>query len=260
MRRDNIIWGVALILFGVLFMLQQQGVIRNVFEFFWPLVLMLVGGWIVLNVFWSPANAQGEMYTVSLGDAKRVRYTFSHGAAQIMIKGDAPAGQALVGSSAVASDHKSQSDGDRLEVKVGTGPSFIPFLGPDGGVWRYQIANDVPVEIVVEGGASTFDLDLRETLTERIKVQVGASTVNVTLPARGVSELDIEGGAATFNLIVPAGTAARINTAEGFVSLNVDTNRFPESNSGRYESPDYVTNANRASITIKAGVGNVNVK
>ena len=52
MRRDNIFWGGALILFGVLFLLQAQELITNVFRLFWPILLILVGGWMVINVFW----------------------------------------------------------------------------------------------------------------------------------------------------------------------------------------------------------------
>lgn len=260
MRRDNIFWGVALIVFGTLFLLQNQGLIGNVFEFFWPIVLILLGSWIVANVFWKPSAVSGESFTVPLGTARHVRYRFNHGAAQIIINGDAPAGTAIVGSSAVVGSHSSRSDGDRLEVKVETGPSFIPILGPGDGVWHYQISKDVPVTVTVEAGASTFDIDLKDTLASRLELKVGASTVNVTMPAHGVSELDIEGGAATFNVRIPEGVSARVNTVEGFVSLHVDEGRFPQAASGLYESANFDMAPDRVLIVIKAGVGTVNVK
>ena len=260
MRRDNIFWGGALIIFGVLFLLQQQGLIGNVFEFFWPVVLILLGGWIVLGVFWKPTSGTGEQFTIPLGTARHVRYRFNHGAAQIKIDGNAPAGTAMIGSSGTAGGYKSRSDGDRLEVKVETGPSFIPFLGPGDGIWHYQISKDVPATITIEAGASTFDLDLADTLTSEVELKVGASTVNVTMPAHGVSELEIEGGAATFNVRIPEGTAARINTLEGFVSLHVDESRFPQGESGLYSSTDFDSAVDRVLIVIKAGVGSVNIK
>ena len=49
MRRDSVFWGGVLILFGVLFLLQAQGLINNVFSLFWPLILMLVGGWMIVK-------------------------------------------------------------------------------------------------------------------------------------------------------------------------------------------------------------------
>jgi cell wall-active antibiotic response 4TMS protein YvqF len=259
MRRDNIFWGGVLILFGVLFLLQTQGFINNVFRLFWPILLMLVGGWMVMNVFWRSDTPGGETFIISLGEAKQVRYKFSHGAAQIRIHGNAPTGQALVGTSAVATDHHSNLTGDILDVKVNTGPSFIPVLGPSEGAWHYQVTKDVPATLTIEAGASTFEVDLKDTLVSRVELKVGASTVDVTMPAHGSSALDIEGGAATFNVRIPEGTAARIDRTEGFVALNVDTNRFPASDHG-YQSPNFDTAADRVSIAIKAGVGTVNIK
>jgi hypothetical protein len=260
MKRDNIFWGAALILFGVLFLLQNQGFISNVFSLFWPLILILAGVWIVSGVFWKPSLDSVETFSIPLGAAKHVRYRFSHGAAQIHISGGAPTGQAILGSTAVGTNHQSRVDGDRLEIKVDTGPSFIPVLGPAGGAWRYQITQDVPVSLVIEAGASAFEIDLKDVMASDIELKVGASTFDMTLPARGVSQLEIEGGAANFNLRVPEETAARINTVEGFTSLNVDTTRFPQLESGVYQSPDFETVPNRTEIRVRAGVGSITVK
>lgn len=260
MRRDNIFWGVVLILFGALFLLQNAGYINNVFALFWPLILILVGGWIVLGVLWEPALDSGRTFSVPLGPAKSVRYKFSHGAAQINITGGAPAGQAILGSSAVAMNYHTHSDGDRLEVKVDTGPSFIPFLGPSGGQWRYEITQEVPVSLTLEGGASTFNVDLKDVQASDVALKVGASTANLTLPAHGISRLELEGGAASFNIHVPEGTAARINAVEGFTSLNVDTSRFPQLDSRVYQSPDFEAAPNRTEIRLRAGIGSINVK
>jgi len=259
MKRDNVFWGGVLILFGVLFLLQAQGIITNVFRLFWPILLMLIGGWMIVNVFWKSETPGGETFDIELGAAKQVRYRFSHGAAQIRIDGNAPAGKALVGSSAVAADHHSHLAGDLLDVKVSTGPSFIPVLGPSEGVWHYQITKDVPATLTVEAGASTFEVDLKDTLVSRVELKVGASTIDLTMPARGSSALDIEGGAATFNVRIPEGTAAHIDRTEGFVALNVDTNRFPASDHG-YQSPNFDTATDRVTISLRAGVGTVNIK
>jgi len=260
MRRDNIFWGVTLILFGFLFLLQMQGIIGNVFEFFWPIILILVGSWIVLGVFWKPAPGSIESFQIPLGAAKSVRYKFSHGAAQIHISGGAPVGQALVGSAAVGMNRHSHLDGDRLEVRVESGPSHIPFIGPADGAWRYQITQEVPVTLSIEAGASAFHVDLKDVLASEIELKTGASSVTMTLPARGISRLNIEGGAANFDLRVPEGVPARIVTLEGFNALNVDQSRFPEINSGIHQSPDFDTALNRTEINVKAAMGSVTVK
>jgi hypothetical protein len=259
MKRDNLFWGTALILLGMLFFLQTQGYIRNIFPFLWPLALILIGVWIMLGVFWTPTHSEEETFLVPLGAAKSARFKFSHGAGQIEITGGAPIGQALVGSSAVGMNQENRLEGDRLEVKVEAGPSFLPFLGPSQGVWRFQLTQEIPLTLIVEAGASSLNIDLQDVLASRVELNTGASSSNVTVPARGVSLLDIEAGAASVNVRVPAATAARIRVEEGVNSVHVDTNRFSRLDSGFYQSSDYETAADRAEINIEAGLGSVNV-
>ena len=260
MKRDNIFWGTALILVGVLLFLQTQGIIGNIFQYFWPLALILVGSWIILNVYWRPARSEEETFIVPLGAARSLRFKLSHGAGQIQISGGAPAGQALVGSSATGMNKHSRVDGDRLEIQVEAGPSFVPFLGPSQGVWRYQLTQEIPSTLVVESGASSLDIDLRDVPVTRLELKTGASSSNVTVPARGVSLLGGEAGAASVNIRVPEATAARIRVEEGVNSVSVDTSRFPRLDSGIYQSSNYEMATDRADINIEAGLGSVTVK
>lgn len=260
MKRDNVFWGVALLLLGILFLLQAQGVITNVFTYFWPLALILLGGWIILSVYWRPARSAEETFAISLGTAKNAKFEFSHGAGQIEISGGAPSGQALVGSSATGMNHRSQLNGDRLEVSVEAGPSFVPFIGPSGGVWRFQLTQEIPVTLIVEAGASSIDIDLKDVLATRVELKTGASSSSLVMPARGTSLLDVEAGAASVNIRVPEATAARIRVKEGVTAVNVDTDRFPRLDSGMYQSSDYDRAVDRAEINIESGLGSVSVK
>ena len=259
MRRDNIFWGAALVLLGGLFLLQQMGFVTNVFSFFWPLILILVGGWMILSVYWRPTGSD-ETFDVALGEAKSIRYKFSHGAGQFEIKGGAPMGKALIGSSAAGMSERTHLDGDRLEVRIEAGASFIPFVGPANGVWNFQLSHEVPCTINVETGASQLDMDLTDVLASQIRLQTGASSSNVTLPARGASILDLEAGAASIDIRVPDGVSARVRIKEGLTSMNVNTGRFPQLDSRMYQSSDFDTNPNRAEINVEAGLGSITIR
>lgn len=259
MKRDNIFWGTALIIVGILLFLQTQGIIANVFRFFWPLALIFVGSWIILNVYWRPAPSAEETFVIPLGAAKNARFRFSHGAGQIEISGGAPVGQALVGSSAVGMNKESRLNGDQLEIKVDAGPSFVPFISPSEGVWRFRLTQEIPVTLIMEGGASSMNIDLKDVLATRVELKTGASSSNVTMPAHGASFLDVEAGAASVNVRVPEGTAARIRVKEGVTSVNVDTNRFPRLDSGLYQTANFDTAADRTEINLEAGLGSVRV-
>lgn len=260
MKRDNIFWGSALILFGVLLYLQNQGYITNVFRYFWPILLILVGGWIILGVYWKPAPGSDETFSIPLGTAQSVKYSFAHGAGQLQISGGAPAGQAIVGTSAIGMNRSSHLNGDRLEVRVEAGPSFVPFIGPNEGVFRFHLTQDVPVLLSIESGASALNIDLKDVLATRLSLKTGASSTNVTMPARGASMLDVESGVASLNIHVPESTAARIRLRDGVNALNVDTARFPKLDSGIFQSPNYDTSTDRTEINIGGGLGSVTVK
>ena len=260
MKRDNIFWGAVLIIVGILLFLQTQGIIVNVFRYFWPLALILVGGWIILNVYWRPAPSEAETFSVPLGAAKSARFKFAHGAGQIEIAGGAPLGQALVGSSAAGMNRESRLEADRLEVKVEAGPSFVPFVGPSEGVWRFHLTQEVPVTLLIEAGASSLNIDLKDVPATFIQLKTGASNSNLVMPARGVSLLEVEAGVASVAIRVPEATAARIRVKEGVTSVNVDTNRFPRLDAGLYQSSDFDGAVDRAEINIEAGLGSVSVK
>ncbi len=260
MRRDNIFWGSVLIALGLLFFLQRGGFIPSVVPFLWPLALILFGGWLILSVYWRPQASESEKFDVALQNAKSVRYRFSHGAGQIVINGGAPMGKALVGSSAVGMNEKTHLDGDRLNVHIEAGASFIPFVGPSDGTWRFQLSEEVPVTVKVETGASQLDMDLTDVLASHIELETGASNSNVIMPARGASLLDLEAGAASINITIPEGVAGRIRIKEGLTSLNVDTNRFLQVDSRLYQSADYNNAENRAEISVEAGLGSITIK
>lgn len=260
MKRDNLFWGIVLILVGVLLYLQSQGIVTEVFRYFWPLLLILGGVWVILGIYWRPAPGSDDTFSIPLEAAQRVSYRFSHGAGQLDITGGAPTGQAIVGTSAAGMNRRSYSNGNQLEVRVEAGPSFVPFIGPNEGVWRFQLAQDVPISLTVESGASLQNIDLTDVLATRLALKTGASSTNITMPARGVSMLDVEAGAASINIRVPAVTAARIRVREGVMAVNVDTQRFPSLDSGLYQSPNFDSAQNRTEIHVESGVGSVSVK
>ncbi len=260
MRRDSLFWGGALILLGVLLYLQAQGIINNLFQYFWPIAMILVGIWLILGVYWKPAPMSGETFSIPMDPAAQiVNYSFSHGVGQLAISGGAPLGQALLGTDASGMNKKSRLSGDQLDVRVEAGPSFLPFLGPSEGVWRFQLVRDLPVLVNVDAGASSINIDLKDVLAKHLVVKTGASSVNVTMPAQGVCLFDLDGGATSVNILIPEMTAARIRV-DGVTSMDVDVNRFPRLGTDLYQSADFEESTNRAEINITSGLGKISVR
>jgi len=263
MKRGDIFWGSILIILGGLFLLQVNGVITDVFGWFWPIFLMLLGVWILAGRFILAFGAtdNGEKFSIDLQGAAQVALDFDHGAGSVQVTGGAPSGVAVTGTKAAGMDIKSTLAGDRLEVKIDAGPSFFPFIGPESGMWRFQLNQDVPLTLDIDAGASSMDFDLTDLKVTYMKVDTGASTLKIKLPANaGNTLLEIESGATTLDLSVPQGVAARLRVKQGVSTVNIDQSRFAMRDGGLYQSADYDTAANKAEINLDGGANSVIVR
>jgi hypothetical protein len=260
MKRDSIFWGGILILLGALFFLRAQGLVQDIFPWFWALFLILLGGWIILGVYWHPVSADAETFSIPLDGAQEADIKFDHGAGHIEIRGGASSNELLNGAVGRGMNYSSRRVGSGIEAKISAGPSFVPFIGPDSGVWRFRLNQDIPLRLSVEAGASQIDLDLSSLNIVRARLETGASASHVTAPARGASLLDIDAGAASIDIRVPEGTQARIRLKDGVTSVDIDTSRFTRLDGGLYQSAGYDQAANRVDINIEAGFGAITIK
>jgi hypothetical protein len=265
MRRGNIFWGVILIILGTLFFLQARGLIHDVIGWFWPILLILVGLWVLGGRFLPGFGfgGKGESFSLDLQGAAKMDLEFDHGAGSVSFRGGAPSGVAITGSQAAGMEVKSHLSDTGLGVEISAGPTFIPFLGPDNGEWRFQLTEEVPVSIKVEAGASSLDFDMTGMRLAYLGVEVGASSLNVKLPANaGHTLLAVESGAASIDITVPQTVAARIRVEQGASTVNIDEKRFPRSSglAQFYQSPDYDTAPNQVEITLEGGANTVKIQ
>lgn len=261
MRRAEIFWGVLIILLGVLFFLKSAGLLRgDVLAWFWPLLIMAAGVWILSgNFLFGPSFERAEKFSVPLQGAKEASLTIDHGVGRIDLRAGANPGDFLTGLLGSGMSHSARLNGEKLEVKVDAGPSFIPFLGPEGGVWQYRIAPEIPLSLRIDAGASRLDLDLSELHVSYFSFEGGASRVDLTLPSRVENALvDIDAGAARIDVHVPPGVALRL-LPKSIGSLRIDETRFPRREGRLYQSPDYPSAKYHVDVSIDGGATSIHV-
>lgn len=267
MRRDYLFWGLVLVLLGGLLFVNAAGIPlpggMHAMELFWPSILVLAGAWILLGAFWrgTLGEADGEPRVIALQGARQAALRLEYGAGRLRLGSGATGDQFLAGNFAGSVEEKVRLAGDELQVRLEMGP-FPAFLfgGRGGSEWDLRLNRDVPLTLRVETGASQSELDLRDLRVTDLKLSTGASKTDLTLPAAaGTTTVQVELGAASLDIALPAGVAGRIRAEHGVASIEVDAARFPYAN-GIYESVDYSSAANRADITIQAGVGRVAVR
>ena len=261
MRRGEIFWGSLLVLLGVLFYLHTAGIlIGDVFSWFWPFVIIAVGVWILLSDSMARANFEhAEKFSIPLQGAKEAHLQMDHGAGQVELSAGANAGDFLTGIAGVAMDHSSHLDGDKLEVEIDAGPTFVPFIGPEGGVWQFRLNSDIPTSLDIDAGATNLNLDLRDLQIKYLSFDGGASRINLTLPARVENMIvDMEAGAASIDLNVPQGVGLRLRL-KSVGSLKIDESRFVPREGRIYQSADYDIAHYRADVTIEGGATSIRV-
>ena len=101
MKRNQLFWGFALLLIGVLMLANAMGIKlpngMSLTELFWPLLLIFGGLWVLVGVFLR-GSIEIENASVDLQGASSANLKISHGAGDLKIHSGANAGELAHGS------------------------------------------------------------------------------------------------------------------------------------------------------------------
>jgi hypothetical protein len=265
MRRNQLFWGIVLLLVGGLLLVNEMGIkLPNgmaLTELFWPVILIFGGIWVLFGVFFR-GNLETENASIDLQGATTANLKIKHGAGELKIHSGANVNEFAHGSFAGGLDHKANRNGDRLEVRMRPARDVMdfPFLGPRSQLdWDVALNAEIPTALTLNVGANKSALDFHDMNITDLKLETGASDTRLTLPARGRFRADLDLGAASLEVIVPDGLSARIRATIGAADLKIDQSRFPRSGS-YYQSPDYESAVNAVDITIDAGAASIKVR
>jgi hypothetical protein len=138
-----------------------------------------------------------------------------------------------------------------------------PFWGPNrgqGASFNALLTPRVPLTIRVNLGAGQSTLDLTALQVKQLSVQSGAGQTTIHFPASaGVTTADVENGAGQVNLVIPPGVGAYVHAPGGLVNVQVPSDRFQRVADG-YQTADFATAPNRVDVTLRVGVGGVDVQ
>ncbi len=258
MRRSGAFWGAILVVLGLLLLLDNLNLLPfRVWGVFWPAMLILAGGWILLGVF-VRRSAAAEEARQGLEGAAQARLTIHHGAGRLTGGGGAASGDLFSGTFVGGVEQQVTRAGDRLEVELRQserGWWSGPWTSDHGLDWGLRLTHAVPLTLELNTGAGETRLDLSQVRVTELTVKTGASSTEITLPAAaGHTRVVVEAGAAAVVLRVPEGVAARIDAGAAVGAVDVDARRFPGQ-----QSPDFETAANRVEITARIGAGSLSV-
>lgn len=263
MRNPRVFWGTAVLLLGVLLLLQNMGVIQiNVWNLLWPLLIIFLGIQLLFSVWQRSPGGEQQHLALPVEDAREAYIVIEHGAGRIKMGSGTQPGELVSGDFNGGVIHTLTREGAvaRLTLKMPdvTFTSW-PFMQTSSRSWDMRFTPDIPLDILLKTGASESVLDLGDSLVRSLRVETGASSTTIHCPQRaGYTRMDLHSGAASIDVGVPQGIAARIEVKGALSSTNIDRSRFPQSGN-IYQSPDYLSAANRVDIQIESGVGSVTI-
>jgi hypothetical protein len=257
MRRGPIVWPLILIVFGVLFLLDNFRVINfDVWQFiatWWPLILIAIG----LEILFSGLlyrRADVQTLALDLGSATRADVKIDFGAGKLSIGASAP-GKLVDGTFAGGVRYDASPDG-RVRLRADSQQWWFWNWNWRGFDWRVGLTREAPLSLRVDSGAADSYFDLTDLKVTELELHTGASSTTVRLPkAAGKSNVRVEAGAASVKLFVPDGVAARIRTSMTLGSNDIAP-RFQRAGN-EYVSPDYDSAANKIDIRFEGGVGSL---
>jgi hypothetical protein len=259
-RKGSLFWGGVLIVLAALLFLKQAGVIvGDIFGYFWPLLIIAFGIWLITGFFVRNRPIKGEKVSIPLESATSATIKLDHGAGKLSVHSGAEPSEIINGTFGNGLNYKSRLDGSRIDVKLRSSQQFWAWWPGESLDWDIHINRDIPLNLKIDSGASASILDLSDLKVTDLDIDTGASSTELTLPvSAGNTHVEIDTGASSLKAIIPPGVAASIRIKSGITAVNVNS-RFQRLDGGLYQSADYSTSANRVDITINAGVGSIDI-
>lgn len=157
-------------------------------------------------------------------------------------------------------ESRTEEDGKVIYSLSTVGTSRIPMLGSASQpLWDLRLNDEIPLKLDVNAGMGTADLKLARLNLIRLDVNAGVGDVTVTLPRHGRFSARIDGGVGRLTVLIPATMAARVEADTGIGGIQVD-NAFTESEDNVYTTRNYGQIDDQVDVEISGGVGQITVR
>jgi len=267
-KKSNLFWGTVLIFLGALFLIDTLGIMEfNLWEIFFPLLLILFGVWVLVGYFQRDQSVENEVAEIPLDHIQSARIHFRHGGGKLIVSSGTNQLNLLSGTFGGGLKIKSYPDNDSNNFVLRTHDGGFPIMafpwlwGPQNYLdWDVKLTDEIPLDLRFNTGASDTRLDLTDLQVINLRVDTGASVTEINLPdSVSFSKVLIKAGAASIKINVPEFATARIRVSGGLMDARVDRKRFPKSG-GNYQSLDYESSSHQFDIRIDVGAGSVTVR
>jgi uncharacterized protein DUF2154 len=203
-----------------------------------------------------------ESQSVQLGDAKSVRVKIDMGAGDLHVTGGAARLlEADFNYNVAALKPDVQYAGGTLVVRQPevNGLPGLRNIADFRNEWGLRLYDEVPMDLSVNMGAGTGDLELNGLSLTGLDVTAGAGEYTIDLTGNWTRDMDvtIDSGAAYINLRLPRDIGARVEVAEG--PHTIDATGLTN-DGGVYTNAAYGVSDVTLHVHMEAGIGGINLE
>ena len=232
-------------------------------RFLWIALLLVVA---LLLAGCSPrlrvGELQSESQSVELADAESVRVEIEFGAGDLQVTGGAAKLLEADFTYNVArlKPEVKYTDG-RLTVRQpeARGLPALQGITDFRNEWDLRFSNQVPIDLRLEMGAGSSDLQLSGLLLSGLDVSLGAgeSTLDLSGEWRRDLEVTIDAGAGDITVRLPAAVGVRVEVATGLGSVEA---QGLKKDGSVYTNAAYGVSEVTLQINVEAGIGRINLE
>lgn len=292
---DRALLPILLIAAGVLLLLGRFGLFDWNLAFgilqLWPLLLIAVGADIltrgryravivIVTVLigallwrvpaWSPfGGTPAEVRTIeyALQDAREAEILLEHGVGLLSIEADADDGMLLTGTLATGRGERVETDVSYdqgvAEVRLSAsqaGPSFDLGVRGSERSWDLELAEGVPMRLIIDSGVGESDLDLGGLTLLGLDLDAGVGEVRIVLPETGGYEGTIDAGVGEVTVRVPDDVEAILRVETGLGGVDVRGGWIRDGDVYRTQGYDDAQASERISLDVSGGVGQITIE
>lgn len=297
--RPNLFWPIILIGVGVLFLLDNAGVLVNspwaVIWNLWPLLLIAGGVFILLGrggamqsgllsgllglafviivlvfslIDIPGMNLGGERHTEhiehTLGQFQSAELVFDFGSGSYDVSALNDSNNLIEGDLTYQGtlDFHVDDLGDRARVTLDKSGITFSFGIGGGDEWDVALNRNVTYDVNLDLGSGGANLDFGQLKLSGGEVDVGSGGSVINLPASGRYTLRIDGGSGGTTIRVPSDAGLRIEYDRGSGGLFANSTRLTVSGSGDFttETPDFAAAADSITLVIDGGSGSITIE
>lgn len=212
------------------------------------------------NTIFASDKSDDEI-VVEKDKAKELEVVLDFGAGKMDVAGGADewvSGNAIYEPEKMKPEVSYDLDGKVGKVEISQPNDFK--IGKMKNEWDLKITEDVPVDLVVNAGASDTDLDLKGIELSSLEVNAGVGEITVDLGGDWKESFDarISSGVGKMTVILPKDTGVRIHSDKGIGSASFE-NLISKGN-GVYVNEAYEDAKVQIDLDADIGIGEVTFK